>query len=203
MLGRWVNWQVMPIVLLPTVTLGGIAWQNLGAPSRDYNTGVPLPHIDGVLGLQAFADFLLTIDFPKSRLRLARGTLAADAPGVTDADFSRRVPQITIDVAGHTMPAVIDTGNTTQEALSLPASMASTLPLVAPPVPAGGVTTVSGRSAATVAEMNGALTIGGITVSHPKVLFIDGAPTANLGAAFLRTFVLTIDQQTKRVRLER
>lgn len=192
--------QTMPIVLLPELTLGGITWRNLAAPSRDYNGDATLPRVDGIFGGQAFADYLLTLDFPNARLSVTRGALEAGGAGVIDADFSRRVPQIAINLAGTTVDAVIDTGNTTTELLTVPAAMAKTLPLVAPPTPAGSAATVSGLSQAMTAELNGTVTVAGVTLTHPRLLFLDGSPTVNIGSAFLRTFALTIDQKNRRVR---
>jgi len=194
--------QTMPIVLLPELKVGGITWKNLPAPSRDYNGAPGLPPIAGIFGADAFKDFLLTIDFPRGRVQVSRGDLPApDGRSVLPVDLSRRVPMVAIDVAGHSLQAVIDTGNVTPEMLILPATLASQLPLTAPIAAASAVTSVSGRASATTAELAGALTVGGIVVNHPKILFVDGVTTANLGDTFLQNSALTLDLKNKRLRL--
>ena len=194
--------QTMPIVLVPELTLGGITWKNLQAPSRDYNRAADLPPIAGILGADAFKDFLLTIDFPRGRVQISRGDLPEpDGRTISAVDLSRRVPMISIDVSGHQLQAVIDTGNVTPELLILPAALASQLPLSAPASAASAVTSVSGRANAATAELAGALTVGGIVVSHPRILFVDGVASANLGDTFLRSYALTLDLKNKRIRL--
>jgi hypothetical protein len=194
--------QIMPIVRVETLAVGGITLQHLDLPSRDYNTSPNLPHIDGILGFNAFADFLLTLDYPHRRVRIERGTLPdPDGRTILSFDSSHRIPEIQIDVAGHTMTADLDTGNVVNDQVEVPAASARELPWLSAPAAAGRAQTVSGSEALASGQLDGDLQIGSYIIHQPHLTIVDGLPVANIGSGVLAHFVVTFDQKNRRVRL--
>ena len=131
-------------------------------PSRDYNTSPKLPRIDGILGIAAFADFLLTLDYPGKRVRLSRGALPeADGQVVLPLTNARGILQVTIDVAGQPVVADLDSGNLAGDALHVPAAVAQQLPTAGPPRDAGVGTTVTNTIALKQVTLTAPIKIGG------------------------------------------
>jgi hypothetical protein len=192
----------MDVVGIDTLDLGGATFKNVEAPSRDYNAGRPGGRIDGVLGLHLFAGHLLTIDFPNREIRIAPGTLPEpDGQRILGYDKTRGVVSLPIRVGAATIDADIDTGS--MAGLMLPSAMASTLPLVAPPVVSGQARTISNTVAVSSAVLQGSAHIGAWQLDSPALEFSDLFRRANVGAQVLREFALTIDQQQHRIRLDR
>lgn len=195
--------RVIPIVRAERLSLAGLSWGAADLASRDYNTSPGLPPISGVLGLQAFAGMLVTIDMPAMRLRLVRGELPpADGKTVLALDRRRPIPAVEIDVAGHKRLADIDTGNIVGDGPTLPASLIDALTFAAPPADAGTARTVTGAFAIRRGQLKGTIAIGGLALVNPAVLYSEGIERTNLGMAVLKNVVMTFDMANARVKLE-
>jgi hypothetical protein len=198
--GRGVR-TTMDIVRIESVKIGGAEFRGVDAASRDYNTGQSSEPIDGILGIGMFADHLLTIDFPKQRLRIAPGALpAADDRTIVPASFARGVPTIKIRVADTVIDADVDSGS--RGAVTLPLSLAPTLPLAAAPVEAGRARTVSNTLVLYEAALKGSVFLGQNELPNPTLQFAEQFRIGNVGAQVLRKFVVTFDQRQGLVRLE-
>jgi hypothetical protein len=66
--------------------------------------------LDGIVGLDAFDGFVVTIDYPSRRLVLTRGRLP-EPDGATSFRYDGPVPAVPLTVDGQTFEAHIDTGN--------------------------------------------------------------------------------------------
>ncbi len=160
--------------------------------------------IDGALGLSVFHDLLLTIDWPNSRLRMERGEL----PPVNGRDVlplrmdERGLPLVQIKIGSRQVWALIDTGYSL--GLSLPASAKSNTPLASPAVQGPPVLYYGiGQRQAEQARLAVDATIGWHVLAKPIVDLGVSNEQAILGAAYLRHFAITFDQQHGRVRFER
>jgi hypothetical protein len=190
----------MPIVRFDTLQLGAVTFSAVDAPSRDYN--LRGGHIDGIVALNLFAEYLVTLDFPRGVLRIASGELPPpDGREVFAFDGQRRIAQIPIRVAGTEVAADIDTG--AMGGLTLPASLAGTLRLAAPPVPVGSAMTVSGPIELSGAALQGDVSIGRYLLTQPWAEFTPAFAHANVGIDVLSRFALTFDQKNRRLRLAR
>ena len=94
---------------------------------------------------RALADYLLTLDFPKKRVRLERGELpAADGAQVLDFESRDGVPFMDVSVGKLRAKALIDSG--ALRATDFPASLISKLPLASYPRMIGKGSSVTGES---------------------------------------------------------
>jgi CubicO group peptidase (beta-lactamase class C family) len=160
------------------------------------------PHfegIDGVIGLQLFKSLIVTFDYPNSRFNVDGGALpAADGAKILTYRVDHGVPNIDIDVAGQKVKTDIDSGS--PALLSIPLSLAKSLPLASEPQVVGHGRTVGNEFDIYSAPMKGEVHIGGITLTDPRVDFVDLFPVANLGFRFLKDYVVTFDPANHRVR---
>jgi len=160
------------------------------------------PHfegIDGVIGLQLFKSLIVTFDYPNSRFNVDGGALpAADGAKILNYRVEHGVPNIGIDVAGQKVTADIDSGS--PALLSMPLSLAKSLPLQGEPQVVGHGRTVGNEFDIYSAPMTGAVHVGAITLTDPRVDFVDLFPVANLGFRFLKNYVVTFDPANHRVR---
>jgi hypothetical protein len=189
-------------VTLARVELGRLARADVEAYARDYNGATYLPHIDGILGLNFFRDVLLTLDFPHSRVRIGRGALPpADGRNILDYTLVDGNPAIVVRIGGAPFQVLLDTGD--NRGLDLPSEWLRRLRQAGFPRLIGSSSSVSGSAALREIALAGPLTIGRYRFDRPTVTFADEFSEANLGAAILRGFTITIDQRNRRVRLLR
>ena len=163
------------------------------------------PHfegIDGVIGLQLFNGLIVTFDYPNSRFNVDGGGLpAADGVKVLTYRVEHGVPNIDIDVAGQKVKTDIDSGS--PALLSMPLSLAKSLPLASEPQVVGHGRTVGNEFDIYSAPMKGEAHVGAITLTDPRLDFVDLFPNANLGFRFLKDYVVTFDPANHRVRFNK
>lgn len=160
------------------------------------------PHfegIDGVIGLQLFNGLIVTFDYPNKSFNVDGGGLpAADGAKILTYRVEHGVPNIDIDVAGQTVKTDIDSGS--PALLSMPLSLAKSLPLAGEPQVVGHGRTVGNEFDIYSAPMKGEAHVGAITLTDPRVDFVDLFPNANLGFRFLKDYAVTFDPANHRVR---
>jgi CubicO group peptidase (beta-lactamase class C family) len=160
------------------------------------------PHfegIDGVIGLHLFNGLVVTFNYPNSRFNVDGGALpAADGAKILTYRVEHGVPNIDIDVAGQKVKTDIDSGS--PALLSMPLSLAKSLPLAGEPQVVGHGRTVGNEFDIYSAPMKGEVRIGAITLTDPRVDFVGLFPVANLGFRFLKDYVVTFDPAHHRVR---
>jgi hypothetical protein len=189
------------IVQATTLTVAGHTFRG--------SEGVTLPdaaHRDGTLGIALFRDVLLTLDFLHDRLSIADGALPPPnghniIAYTTNPNANASTPIVMIQLAGQTLPALLDTGARGINAdVIVPARVAATLPLG----PTESTITMSdglgNRFPSHTARLTGDMLLGEVVLHNPTVLvsdwlgFIDLARVSNL-------LVLTIDQRNLRLRV--
>lgn len=196
------NRQTIDVVEAGSIAIGGAVLSGVQLGVRDFPQGPAgtEPGYDGILGIGLFQDFLLTLDYPRRRVRIENGELPpADGREVLGYEASRGVPQIHLKIGDQDVAADVDSGNQKGE-LVLPASYLGKVPLEKEPVVVGRGRTGSNEFEVKQAPLKGAVRVGGQTVEHPLVDFVEGFPHGNLGQKFLRRFALTIDQKNHRIR---
>jgi hypothetical protein len=203
--GSGINSREVDIVKLDSITLGGAQFHNVEAIMRDYNRMSPpnAPHIDGILGFNLFADYLLTLDYVGKRVRLEQGELPkADGREILNFQSADGTPTVELQVGALKVNANIDSGNMRSE-LTLPSAMIEKLSLAAPPKVVGRARTTSNEFEIKEAALNDSLHLGGYEIAGPTIIFADIFKDANIGSRLLKNFVLTFDQKNHRVRLIR
>lgn len=193
------NTQTIDIVEADSLTIGEAGFKSVHLGVRDF---AARPGVDGVLGIGLFEDFLLTLDYPRQRVRIEKGGLpAADGKGVLAFEAPQGIPRIRLKVGDQDVAVDVDSGNRNGEVV-LPASYIGKVPLAKEPVVVGRGRTGYNEFEIKQAPLKGALQVGGQTVDQPLVDFIEGFPNGNLGRRFLRRFAVTIDQKNHRIRFQ-
>jgi hypothetical protein len=186
------------------LAVGGARFGRLRAAVMDHPPGGD----DGQLGLPAFADLLLTVDFGKHELRLARGALpAANGRDILPLESIGPLWGVPVTIGGKTFTGFIDTQSGNGLAMAPP--MARMVAFAATPVVTGKVHGPAiGVAELTTARLDGDLAFGGYRVERPLV---NSYPVALrfphlgvwLGPPLLSNFVLTLDQKNRLARFER
>jgi CubicO group peptidase (beta-lactamase class C family) len=160
-----------------------------------------LEDTDGVIGLQLFHGLLVTLDYPHKQVIVEGGKLRPDDPQVIAYTTEHGVPNIEVNVAGTRVSADIDAGS--PALLSLPLSVAKSLPLEAEPAVVGHGRTASNEFDIYAATVKGEAKIGNVTLTNPQVDFVEIFPVGNVGSRFLRDYAVTFDPANMRVRFEK
>ncbi|MGA9994967.1 MAG: retropepsin-like aspartic protease [Pyrinomonadaceae bacterium] len=201
--GSGMSTRTMDIIKLDSLAVGNLRFQNVEAPTRNYNMNPNAPHVDGIIGFNLFADYLLTLDFPAKRVRVERGELPkADEKEVLSYDGSRGIPIIEMSVGSLKVNAHIDSGNMSGGVV-VPESLVQQLQLASEPKVVGKAKTVSNEFEIKEAALKGSVRLGRYEFNDPLITFAPIFRDANVGAKMLGSFTLTFDQKNHRVRFIR
>lgn len=160
-----------------------------------------LLNTDGVLGLRMFQSLLVTFDYPHKQIVIDAGSLRANDTNVLGYTVENGVPNIEINVAGTKVRADIDAGS--PALLSLPLSLAKSLPLDGEPRVIGHGRTPANEFDVYGATLKGEARIGNVTLANPRLGFIDIFPVGNIGSRFLSDYRVTFDPENRRVKFEK
>ncbi|HWE46423.1 MAG TPA: hypothetical protein VG407_10390 [Caulobacteraceae bacterium] len=163
---------------------------------------------DGQLGLPAFADLLLTVDFPNRQVKLEKGALPAangrDVLALTSVGPLWGVP---VNVGGQSFTGFIDTQS--GDGIAMAPQFARKVAFTTKPVATGDAHGPAiGAVQVTTARLSGDFAFGGYTFKQPMVASFPleiRFPNFGvmMGPPLLSKFALTLDQKDKRVRFER
>ena len=154
---------------------------------------------DGIIGLNLFSSLTVRLDYVNNKFGLSDGNLPPN--GCLSYTTEHGVPSVEIEVNGLKTKVDIDSGSPAE--VSLPLSMAKTLPLKAAPVVVGRGRTADGEFEVFSSELKGEVNVGGLILKDPRLDFISVFPIGNLGFGFLKNLIVTFDPANKRVRFER
>ena len=101
-------------------------------------------------------------------------------------------------MAGTKVKTDIDSGS--PALVSLPLSLAKSLPLAEEPRVVGHGKTVGNEFDVYTAPLKGEAHVGAITLTDPRVDFVEIFPVGNIGFRFLKDLVVTFDPANHRVR---
>jgi hypothetical protein len=169
--GSGANPRSMRLIQVDSLSVGDLEFRNLTLASRNYNVSPALPHIDGILGLGLFSDYLLTLDYATKRVRIAEGQLPApDGAEILSYESRNGIPVVELQVSGAKASAHIDTGNTVG-AFMLPGAMAEKLDFSSPPVAVGKARTVSSEIEIKQGRLKGSIRLGRFEFPEPNVTY--------------------------------
>lgn len=189
-------------VRFETLSIGNLQFRDVEALSRNYNTASYLRHIDGILGFDLFADYLLTLDYPNKRVRLERGALPKpDGAQIINFEMRDGNPYIDVSIGSMKVKALVDSGNI--RGIDLPASLVNKLSLASYPRLIGKGNSVSGEVDLREVRLQDTLSIGRYLFPEPTITFTDVYDEINIGSTILREFAITFDQKNHRVRFEK
>jgi hypothetical protein len=187
-------------VRVDSITLGSASFNRLTAPvlgDGPRKEGEPY----GTLGFELFENYVLTLDYPAQRLRIATGQLPVpDGRRVLAYRIDGGSPHVRVQFAGVDVETRIDSGNV--GGILMPLSLANKLPLAGPLQKAGRVASALNEFDLFRAELDGDVQIGDVTIAGPTLFFSDLVQTPNLGRNVLRSFAITFDQAHQRVQFQ-
>jgi hypothetical protein len=193
------------LVRLDTLQLGDLTLTQAMAVAVDLSAlpkvfSIPNAPV-GALSIRNWKGMLVTLNYPESRIEIRRGELsAADDAEIFQFDSSDKLPSVAIDVAGVKLRANLDSG--AARGVLLPGELQSRVPTTAAAVEVDGIRTMGGQSKTMRGTLNGAIKIGRFSISQPELNFVENFPMGDLGYPILRLFVVTLDWQNHRVRLQ-
>jgi hypothetical protein len=179
--------------------IGNVEIDNWIATARDDPRPSALG-IDGIVGLDAFDGFVVTIDYPSGRLVLTRGRLP-EPDGETSFRYEGPIPSVPLTLDGQTIAAHIDTGNA-RYALIAPTAAADALPGRSDAFPVGLARTINNTFTLMAVPVDEAR-VGALDLHAGTVAFPSPGPNGNLGSLLLRDMVVKIDPANRIVALER
>jgi Aspartyl protease len=190
-----VNTTAIDVVRLRSLSVGGMSRADVEVLSRDYGRDGELVEISGIIGREFFADGLLVLDYPDRKLLFARSSLRPGDPGVVPYRENFHVP---VTIGSETVEGSLDTGSNLT--MHVPRSIYDRID-AEPLAPAG-----EGRRANTVFQLystrlHGPVRIGALSASDVPAMVSDRAPRLNIGAGFLKDYVLAFDQRSLLVAL--
>jgi predicted aspartyl protease len=184
------------LVRVDSVDIGGMQFKGLEATVRDGER--PDRTAVAMLGYELFKDVLLTLDYRKGEIAIARGTLPRpDGKEVLALVKGHPVPVIELTLGGKKVLTDIDAGS--PALLTVPLAVSKELALKGEPQIVGHGRTASGPMDILAAELAGDVTIGPRTLHDPRLDIIERFPRANLGYRFLRDLAVTFDTKHGRV----
>jgi hypothetical protein len=191
------------LVRLDRVDLGGAVLSGLPAVAFDRifsDGGTDVPR--GVLSASLFPGYLVTLDYPQSRLVIRRGELPTpDGERVFAYDGKRPLPEIRLLVADREVNLHLDSG--APGGITLPLDQADQLPLASKPVEVARGKRVDQEVVILGARLNGLVKVGRYILENPELHFQDIAHApGHVGHDFLRRFVVTLDVANHRVQLD-
>lgn len=195
--------QRMQMVRLESIEIGGLRFSDVTAGSRNYKATPRLAELDGILGLELFADYLVTLDFPGKLVRFERGELpAADGKEILDCKIEQGVPTVELSIGTTKISAHLDSGNGIG-AFVLPASLVEDLPLSSDVTAVGKARSLSGETEIKQARLQETIRLGRHEFPQPTVTFPALGETGNIGVKALNEFAVTFDPRHHRLRLTR
>jgi hypothetical protein len=197
------NPQTAETVKLDSISIGNLRFADVTAGSRNFKNSPRPMKIDGIVGLSLFSDYLVTLDFPKERLRFERGELPkSDGTEILDYQLEHGVPSVELNVGTAKIIAHLDSGNSIG-AFVLPTAFVEKLTQISEPKVVGPARSASGKMEIKQVQIKELVRLGRHEFPEATITFPALGDTGNIGAKILSQFALTFDQQHERVRFTR
>ncbi|MBI2510604.1 MAG: aspartyl protease family protein [Opitutae bacterium] len=191
----------LPAIVLPRLELGSATFRRVPAAVFDFGdlSRQLGKRIDGIIGFSVFRDVVFTIDYPARRLVIdPRGTIVARASGTVDCYGDGGLPLAAVEVGGHRVVALIDTGSDSAVTLN---SATDAARLVRDSRRGSVRATLAGDEPQVIGRLDADVRIGPHRVERPPVEMADGLPS--LGNGVLRHFAVTFDPRHQLMTLRR
>jgi predicted aspartyl protease len=187
------------VVPVETLGLGTFAKSGLEANVMDLKgRGF---EFDGVFGMTAFADDILTIDYAHGTLAIDRGSLPpANGKDIFDYELTDDgLIRLQVAVGAQQLSAILDTGQT-MAGILVPEAAARAVAASAP-VLAGKARTVSNSYSMYEVTVDGPVIAQGVRLPIKNVRYPAIGSEANIGSKAFVGGVLRLDQRNRRIQL--
>jgi aspartyl protease len=186
---------------LESLSVGALRLADVTVAGRNYKNSPRPLKIDGVLGLNALADYLVTLDFPAKKLRIAKGELPkSDGQEILDYKNAAGIAQLEISVGDKKIQAHLDSGNAIG-AFVFPTAFAEKLSFSGEPRVVGRARSASGDMEIKQAQLKDVIRLGRHEFPESTIVYPALGDIGNVGVKTLSQFVITFDQKNERVRL--
>jgi hypothetical protein len=197
------NFQTSQTYKLDSLSVGNLRLTDVTVVSREFKNSPRPLKVDGIFGLNLFADYLVTLDFPARKLRLAKGELSkADGADVLDYKNEAGIALVELTVGDKKIKAHLDTGNGIG-AFVFPTAFAEKLNFAGEPRVVGRARSATGDMEIKQVQLKDVINLGRHEFPEATIVYPALGDVANVGVKTLSQFVITFDQQHERVRLTR
>jgi hypothetical protein len=171
-------------------------WQAIAHPPKSSRFANP----DGIIGLDAFAGYIVTIDYPGRRFILKKGRLPP-ADGRSSFHYDGSIPAVPLTIDGHTTEAHIDTGNARYPVI-VPETFAAQLPGYTQRFPIGTAHTVNNKYDLVALPIHDSK-IGDFPLYAGTVASPGPSRGGNIGSQILKDMIIRIDPANSIISFER
>lgn len=157
--------------------------------------------VDGIISPNTFSDYLITIDYPGSVLKLSKTAIDETQEDVSKYVNKEGIININLSANGMPIEGHMDSGS--PGGFSLPLSMKDKLKFISEPVEAGKVRTPAVTFTRWSAQLDGEIKMGNLVYKNPEIDLLDGIQYANIGYQILNDMVISLDVREHLISLER
>jgi Aspartyl protease len=163
--------------------------------------------IGGILGFEPFRNYVLTLDYPRSRVLVDVGSLPApNGRDILPLTIHALHPSVVLSIAGTDTITEVDSGS--GFFMEVAGVIAKRLTFRAPPVVAAHAIGISGLSAQSAVKLDGDIRLG-VQTLHAPLIFLGEDPSldtdgvARMGGPLLAHFAVSFDQEGQAIRFAR
>lgn len=154
--------------------------------------------VDGILGVDAFKQFLLTLDPGTQTMTLSKGSLPRpDGETVFSSRGPGNRPWLKVSIAGNKERLLVDSG---AAGTGITVNKIKRFPLQAEPRVFSSSVRLNHVEKRRMARLSGSVPVAGVTFIDPVLEEVPG--TQLMGGQVLQHFVMRLDQRTRRLQLE-
>ena len=197
------SFQASETYKVDSIAVGSLRLADVTVIGRNFQNSPRPLKIDGVLGLNAFADYLVTLDFPAGKLRLEKGELPkSDGAEILDYKNDAGIVVVELSVGDKKIKARLDTGNAIG-AFVFPTDFAEKLNFAGEPRVVGRARSATGEMEIKQVQLKDVIKLGRHEFPGATIVFPALGEMGNVGLKTISQFVITFDQKNGRLRLTR
>ena len=197
------NFQNSETYKVDSLSIGSLRFADVAVIGRNFQNSPRPLKVDGVLGLNLLADYLVTLDFPAKKLRLDKGELPkSDGAEILDYKNDTGIATVDLSVADKKIKARLDTGNAIG-AFVFPTSFAEKLNFAGEPRVVGRARSATGETEIKQVQLKDVIKLGRHEFPDATIVYPALGDIGNIGLKTLSQFVITFDQKNERVRFSR
>lgn len=157
--------------------------------------------VDGIISTSFFAEYLVTISYPQSKLILSAGELDSTNKDVIPYQPKQKIINLKISIGGYQTEAHLDSGNPGR--FGIPYALKDKLNFINEPKEAGAIETPTASFKKWKAKLNGVIKVGNIVYENPEINLVENSEFVNLGYQFSKNLDITIDKKNNLIKFEK
>ena len=159
------------------------------------------PGVVGILGMNLFEAYTLTLDYPQQQFGLEKKELpSSDNQHILDyVPVGGGIPQIALQVGTETIRAAVDSRSTSGY-FKLPETLAKKMHFANEPKLIGRARTISSDIPINQVNLSESIRFGQFEYKEPTITYPSFSEEGIIGAQILKEFAISIDQKNQRIR---